>query len=180
MEKRLGDFEEVLMLIVGIVNEENSYAYRITVEFKAQTGRSLSIGAAHSTLDRLENKGFLKSQIREGTGDRGERSKRIYRLTALGETFAARVDGIQNKPLASIPGDRVVTQYRLKVVSLKDPILPRGIQAILRTFLRTDLVDEFTGDMHEMYKRHSPQSFAIYFEHHHMVPGHQLPTSICN
>lgn len=85
MEKRLGDFEEVLMLLVGIVNEEDAYAYRITVEFKAQTGRSISIGAAHSTLDRLEGKGLLKSQIREGTTDRGERSKRIYRLTALGK-----------------------------------------------------------------------------------------------
>jgi PadR family transcriptional regulator PadR len=85
MEKRLGDFEEVLLLIVGIVNEEDAYAYRITLEFKSQTGRSLSIGAAHSTLDRLENKGFLKSQIREGTTDRGERAKRIYKLTALGK-----------------------------------------------------------------------------------------------
>ncbi|HZY82375.1 MAG TPA: helix-turn-helix transcriptional regulator [Cyclobacteriaceae bacterium] len=85
MEKRLGDFEEVLMLLVGIVSEEDAYAYRITVEFKAQTGRSLSIGAAHSTLDRLEDKGFLRSQMREGTTDRGERSKRIYQLTALGK-----------------------------------------------------------------------------------------------
>src|SRR4051794_22995035 len=85
MEKRLGDFEEVLLLIVGIVNEENAYAYRISVEFKTQTGRALSIGAAHSTLDRLENKGFLKSQIREGTTSRGDRAKRIYKLTALGK-----------------------------------------------------------------------------------------------
>lgn len=82
---RLGDFEEVLMLIVGIVNEENAYAYRISLEFKTQTGRSISIGATHGTLDRLEEKGFLKSQIREGTTDRGERSKRIYKLTALGK-----------------------------------------------------------------------------------------------
>ena len=85
MEKRLGDFEEVLMLIIGIVKEDDAYAYRITVEFNAQTGRSLSIGAAHSTLDRLEDKGLLKSQIREGTSDRGERTKRIYKLTALGK-----------------------------------------------------------------------------------------------
>ena len=84
-EKRLGDFEEVLMLIVGIVSEDDAYAYRISVEFKSQTGRSISIGATHSTLDRLEDKGFLKSQMREGTSDRGERSKRIYGLTALGK-----------------------------------------------------------------------------------------------
>ena len=85
MEKRLGDFEEVLMLLVGIVSEDNAYAYRISVEFKAQTGRSISIGATHSTLDRLEEKGYLKSQMRDGTTDRGERSKRIYQLTALGK-----------------------------------------------------------------------------------------------
>lgn len=85
MEKRLGDFEEVLLLLIGILNEEDAYAYRISVEFKTQTGRSISIGATHSTLDRLEDKGFLKSQIREGTSDRGERTKRIYKLTALGK-----------------------------------------------------------------------------------------------
>jgi len=85
MEKRLGDFEEVLLLLTGIVNEGDAYAYRISVEFKNQTGRSISIGATHSTLDRLEEKGFLKSQMRDGTSDRGERSKRIYSLTALGK-----------------------------------------------------------------------------------------------
>jgi PadR family transcriptional regulator, regulatory protein PadR len=85
MEKRLGDFEEVLMLVIGIVNEDDAYAYRISLEFKKQTGRSISIGATHSTLDRLEDKGFLKSQTREGTSDRGERIKRIYKLTALGK-----------------------------------------------------------------------------------------------
>lgn len=85
MEKRLGDFEEVLLLLIGILNEEDAYAYRISVEFKTQTSRSISIGATHSTLDRLEDKGFLKSQIREGTSDRGERTKRIYKLTALGK-----------------------------------------------------------------------------------------------
>jgi len=85
MEKRLGDFEEVLMLLVGIVSEDDAYAYRISVEFKAQTGRSISIGATHSTLDRLEDKGFLTSKMVDGSSERGERSKRIYKLTALGK-----------------------------------------------------------------------------------------------
>jgi PadR family transcriptional regulator PadR len=84
-ESRLGDFEEVIMLIVGIVSEDDAYAFRLSNEFKAQTGRSVSIGVTHSTLDRLENKGFLKSQIREGTSNRGGRTKRIYKLTAIGK-----------------------------------------------------------------------------------------------
>ncbi|SKC65697.1 PadR family transcriptional regulator [Ohtaekwangia koreensis] len=85
IETRLGDFEEVLMLIIGILGEEDTYAFRIAQEFKTQTNRAVSIGAVHSTLDRLENKGFLKSQTREGTSERGARVKRIYSLTALGK-----------------------------------------------------------------------------------------------
>jgi DNA-binding PadR family transcriptional regulator len=85
IETRLGDFEEVLMLVIGILGENESYAFRISQEFKSQTGRSISIGAVHSTLDRLENKGFLKSEIREGQSDRGARKKRIYSITALGK-----------------------------------------------------------------------------------------------
>jgi putative ABC transport system permease protein len=37
-------------------------------------------------------------------------------------------------------------------VSRKDPILPRSVQLLLRTFLRDQLLDEVTGDMHEMYR----------------------------
>jgi PadR family transcriptional regulator, regulatory protein PadR len=85
IETRLGDFEEVMMLIVGILGDEEAFAFRIASEFKLQTGRSSSIGAVHSTLDRLETKGFLRSEIREGTSERGGRRKRIYSITALGK-----------------------------------------------------------------------------------------------
>jgi PadR family transcriptional regulator, regulatory protein PadR len=85
IETRLGDFEEVLMLIVGILGDDDAFSFRIAQEFKSQTDRSVSIGAVHSTLDRLETKGFLKSEIREGTSERGGRRKRVYAITALGK-----------------------------------------------------------------------------------------------
>jgi PadR family transcriptional regulator, regulatory protein PadR len=85
IETKLGDFEEVLMLIIGILGENESYAFRIAQEFKDQTGRPVSIGAVHSTLDRLATKGFLKSELREGSSDRGTRKKRIYSITAPGK-----------------------------------------------------------------------------------------------
>ncbi len=85
LETRLGDFEEVTMLIVGILNSEDAYSFRIVQEFKSQTGRTVSIGAAHATLDRLEKKGFLRSSIKEGTATRGGRRKRVYAITALGK-----------------------------------------------------------------------------------------------
>src|SRR5687768_18596650 len=83
-ETRLGEFEEVILLLVGILGEE-SYAFRIAEEFESQTGRATSIGAIHSTLDRLETKGFLKSAMSDATAKRGGRRKRIFTITALGK-----------------------------------------------------------------------------------------------
>lgn len=85
IETRLGDFEEVMMLLVGILGDDHAYAFRIAEEFEAQTNRSVSIGAVHSTLDRLETKGFLRSQMGNATNERGGRRKRIFSITALGK-----------------------------------------------------------------------------------------------
>lgn len=84
-ETRLGDFEEVLLLLIGILGEEESYALGIAEEFKKQTGRAVSIGAVHSTLDRLEQKGFSKSELGKATAMRGGKRKRIFTVTALGK-----------------------------------------------------------------------------------------------
>lgn len=83
-ETRLGEFEEVILLLVGILGEE-AYPFRISEEFESQTGRAVSIGATHSTLDRLEGKGFLTSEMGNATAERGGRRKRIFTITALGK-----------------------------------------------------------------------------------------------
>lgn len=83
IETRLGEFEEVILLLVGILGK-SAYAFRIADEFETQTGRSASIGAIHSTLTRLEEKGFLTSEMGESTAERGGRRKRIYTITAFG------------------------------------------------------------------------------------------------
>ncbi|MBR07027.1 MAG: PadR family transcriptional regulator [Rickettsiales bacterium] len=83
-ETRLGEFEEVLLLLVGILNDE-AYAFKISEEFEAQSGRAVSIGAVHSTLDRLKEKGFLTSEMGQPTAERGGRRKRIYSITSAGK-----------------------------------------------------------------------------------------------
>ena len=82
-ETRLGEFEEVILLLVGILGKE-AYAFNVAEEFESQTERSVSIGAVHSTLTRLEDKGFLKSEMGKSTAERGGRRKRIYTITAYG------------------------------------------------------------------------------------------------
>lgn len=84
-ETRLGEFEEVILLLVGILGEE-AYAFKVAEEFAAQSGRASSIGSVHSTLDRLADKGFLTSEMGEPTAERGGRRKRIYSITASGQT----------------------------------------------------------------------------------------------
>lgn len=82
-DSKLGDFEETLLLIVGILAKE-AYAFKIAEEFEAQTKKATSIGAVHSTLERLGKKGFLKSEMGAPTSERGGRRKRIYEITAEG------------------------------------------------------------------------------------------------
>jgi DNA-binding PadR family transcriptional regulator len=80
----LGEFEELLLLVVLILQEE-AYMLRIKDEIKNQMNRSISMGALHTTLSRLEKKEFLKSEMGGATKERGGRKKRIYELTADGK-----------------------------------------------------------------------------------------------
>lgn len=82
-ETQLGNFEEVILLMTGILGED-AYSFRIAEEIKIQTGKAVSIGAVHSTLTRLEKKGFLTSKFGQPTIERGGRRKRIYTVTAVG------------------------------------------------------------------------------------------------
>ncbi len=84
IETKLGDFEEVILLLVGILGNE-AYAFKIADEFESQTKRTVSIGAVHSTLTRLADKGFLDSKMGEASAERGGRRKRIYEITASGQ-----------------------------------------------------------------------------------------------
>ena len=84
IETRLGEFEEVILLLAGILDKE-AYAFKIAEEFESQTSRAVSIGAVHSALTRLEEKGFLTSEMGESSTARGGRRKRIYTITAYGK-----------------------------------------------------------------------------------------------
>lgn len=83
IETGVGEFEEVILLLVGILGKE-AYAFRIAEEFESQTDRVVSIGAVHSALTRLDKKGLLTSEMGASTAERGGRRKRIYTLTAYG------------------------------------------------------------------------------------------------
>jgi DNA-binding PadR family transcriptional regulator len=80
----LGEFEELIMLIVGVLFPD-AYGLGIKHEVSEQTRRSAAIGAVHSALSRLEEKGFLKSHLDDATSERGGRRKKLYEITAEGK-----------------------------------------------------------------------------------------------
>jgi len=79
----LGEFEEVVLLTVATF-EANAYLITITHEVIEQTGRNVRLNQVHSALERLEEKGMLKSKMGNATEERGGRQKRIFTVTALG------------------------------------------------------------------------------------------------
>jgi DNA-binding PadR family transcriptional regulator len=76
----LGEFEQIVLL--GVM-QAGAEAYGITVhaELTARTSRRVSLSAVYLTLDRLENKGLLRSWLVEPTGARGGRARRCYGVT---------------------------------------------------------------------------------------------------
>ena len=80
----LGEFEELLLLIVLILQDE-AYVNKIKEEVFDQINRNASMGALHSTLSRLEKKTLLDSKLTGSTTERGGRRKRVYQLTGEGK-----------------------------------------------------------------------------------------------
>lgn len=77
---RLGEFEELVLLTV-IVLQEEAYGVEIKRELEERLGERLSVGSIQSALKRMEDKGFLTSSFGEATQKRGGKRKRIYAAT---------------------------------------------------------------------------------------------------
>ena len=79
----LGEFEELVLTMVGILQEE-AYGNAIVSEMRNRVGRQVNLSAVHVTLYRLEDKGLVKSVMGGATNVRGGRRKRIYQVTNAG------------------------------------------------------------------------------------------------
>ena len=79
----LGEFEQIVLLAV-LRLEQNAYGVPIRNEIEGRTKRSVTIGALYSTLDRLEEKGFLSSVFSDPRPERGGRSRRYFRVEPHG------------------------------------------------------------------------------------------------
>lgn len=78
-----GEFEQIVLLSILRLGE-TAYGVPIRAEITKQTGRKTTPGALYTTLDRMEEKGFVTSRVGDPTPERGGRAKRYYKVSASG------------------------------------------------------------------------------------------------
>jgi PadR family transcriptional regulator PadR len=96
MKGYLGEFEELVLLTIANLGDQ-SYGLNILRDINERANRNLSMGAMHSTLTRLEEKGFLTSYMGEPTKERGGRRKRFFQLTASGITALSDMKSLRDE-----------------------------------------------------------------------------------
>jgi PadR family transcriptional regulator PadR len=96
MKGYIGEFEELVLLTVASLGEE-AYGVAIKGDIERRSDRTISIGALHSTITRLEEKNYLKSWLGEPTQERGGRRKRFYELTQQGKVALHHVKDLRDE-----------------------------------------------------------------------------------
>jgi DNA-binding PadR family transcriptional regulator len=99
----LGQFEQlVLTAVVAVQDEDAPYGMMIHEKVEQLSGKRAALGAVYITLDRMEAKGYLESWQTEPTNKRGGKSKRCYRLRALGQRVLSESANTSRRVLEEI------------------------------------------------------------------------------
>jgi DNA-binding PadR family transcriptional regulator len=72
----------VLLALIRL--DDNVYGVPVRQEIEGKTKRSVTVGALYSTLDRLEEKGFISSRFSDSRPERGGRSRRYFKVKPEG------------------------------------------------------------------------------------------------
>jgi PadR family transcriptional regulator, regulatory protein PadR len=98
----LGEFEELVLLTIAALMSD-AYSVAVCDELDKQTGRSVKLGVVHAVLNRLEEKGLVKSKLGEATSVRGGKRKRFYTLTNPGKAALVRAKELRDQLWDRIP-----------------------------------------------------------------------------
>jgi DNA-binding PadR family transcriptional regulator len=98
----LGEFEELVLLAIAILNR-GAYGVAIKNEIESRLDREVSMGAMHTALLRLEDKGFIRSADGERTEERAGRPRNYYEITALGKKAIAYSKDTRDRMWEAIP-----------------------------------------------------------------------------
>lgn len=99
---QLGEFEEIVILTIGILNND-AYSVAIKDEIESRLSRTVSMGALHTALRRLEDKGYLRSFAGEASDDRAGRPRRYFEITAMGKKAMQHAKSTRDELWKAIP-----------------------------------------------------------------------------
>lgn len=88
----LGQFEQLILFALLQLGDD-AYGVTIREAIEERTGRTVSAGAIHTTLGRLEERGLVRSEVERSVEGRTGRPRKFYRLRpdgarALKESYA--------------------------------------------------------------------------------------------
>ncbi len=98
----LGEFEEIILLAVCILDGQ-AYGISVKKEAEKHSRRSILLGAVHITLYRLQDKGMLSSELGGSTSKRGDRRKRLFKITNFGMRQLQKVQEVRQNMWQLIP-----------------------------------------------------------------------------
>jgi len=64
--------------------DQEAYGVSIAHEIESTGKRVVALGSVYAALERLQERGLVKSSMGEATAQRGGRAKRYFRITAAG------------------------------------------------------------------------------------------------
>ncbi len=99
---QLGEFEEIVLLTVSIL--ENGYGVSIRKDIEERLSRTVSMGALQTALKRMEDKGYVKSILGEATAERGGKRKRYFTITAYGKKALTHTMKVRLQLWQAAPG----------------------------------------------------------------------------
>ncbi len=100
----LGEFEQLVLLAILRLGT-NAYGMTIRREIEKRAGRRTSIGALYLTLDRMEQKDFIRSELGEATPERGGRAKRFFAVNPSGrEALKKSLEAVHRMADGYFPG----------------------------------------------------------------------------
>lgn len=79
----LGEFEHIVLLTLVRLGDD-AYGMSVRSTIHDLIKRDISIGAIYTTLERLQQKGYVESRIGEATAKRGGRAKKYFKVTGQG------------------------------------------------------------------------------------------------
>ncbi|MBL7865922.1 MAG: PadR family transcriptional regulator [Cyclobacteriaceae bacterium] len=98
----LGEFEELILLTVGVLFDE-AYGVAIQQDLQGRCNREATLSTIHVALHRLEEKGYLESRMDGATNERGGRRKLLFRVTKSGQAALANARDQRNQLWKAVP-----------------------------------------------------------------------------